>query len=315
MTPSSNNTPTEKELELINTYTRNPLSAEEVYCFNITLCDNEVDRDFERFSVEALEKLAELFVGKTGIADHSMSTANQKARIFSTWLEEDKSKKTSVGETYVALKAKAYMLITESNKDMIEQIEGGIKKEVSVGCSMGSMRCSICSKDMKTHECKHHKGKLYGKKLCHGILEDAKDAYEWSFVAVPAQKNAGVTKGFETKKTTNESTLKKEAVYAPYEEATAVYSLKYVHELEKRADDGLLYRKQLMGEIRKYALIAMKKVNLSAFISGCESMDTKSLCELRDSLLAQASEIIPTGLQLKPDNDKKSLSDNNSFII
>ena len=63
--------PTPQELELINSYTVKPLKAEEVYTFGIVLCDNEIDRDFERFDIPALEKLAGLFVGKTGIFDHS----------------------------------------------------------------------------------------------------------------------------------------------------------------------------------------------------------------------------------------------------
>ena len=42
------------EMEKINRYTRRPYSPEEVYTFSLVLCDNEVDRDFERFSREAL---------------------------------------------------------------------------------------------------------------------------------------------------------------------------------------------------------------------------------------------------------------------
>ena len=72
----------EKELELINAYTRTPLNSEDVYTFTVTLCDNEIDRDFECFSTESLEKLKELFVGKTGISDHSMRSRDQAARIF-----------------------------------------------------------------------------------------------------------------------------------------------------------------------------------------------------------------------------------------
>ena len=53
-----------EELRLINTYTRRNLSAEEVYVFSVTLCDNDVDRDNERFTVESLFALEKLFVGK-----------------------------------------------------------------------------------------------------------------------------------------------------------------------------------------------------------------------------------------------------------
>lgn len=39
------------------------------------------------------------------------------------------------------------------------------------------------------------KGEVYGSKLCCGELVNPYDAYEWSFVAVPSQKMAGITKG------------------------------------------------------------------------------------------------------------------------
>ena len=71
------------ELELINKYTRRPLKEEEIYAFSVVLCDNEIDRDFERFSSEALDKMAELFVGVTGVMDHDPKSENQTARIFS----------------------------------------------------------------------------------------------------------------------------------------------------------------------------------------------------------------------------------------
>ena len=51
------------ELDLINQYTRRKLSRDEVYIFSVVLCDNEIDREFEKFTKDALEKLAELFVG------------------------------------------------------------------------------------------------------------------------------------------------------------------------------------------------------------------------------------------------------------
>lgn len=310
MTQATNNTPSAEELELINSYTRNPLSADEVYCFNLTLCDNEVDRDFERFSTDALKGLCELFVGKTGICDHDMSSKNQKARIFKTWLEQDDSKKTSTGEAYVALKAKAYMLRTKDNEDFISQIEGGIKKEISVGCSMKSMSCSICSKDMKTHSCNHIKGRFYGKKQCHGILNNANDAYEWSFVAVPAQKNAAVTKAFSKE----EADTVTEHIFVNAEEKS-FYSKEYILELENLAEDGRLYKEFLTGEIKKYALITMPKVDCSAFTKACENMSAKELKSIMDGLRKQTEEIIPVALQLKAVTDTKTHSNNNAFKI
>ena len=48
------------------------------------LCNNDVDRDHEKFTRQALEKLGALFVGKTGIFDHSMKSGDQAARIYAT---------------------------------------------------------------------------------------------------------------------------------------------------------------------------------------------------------------------------------------
>jgi hypothetical protein len=47
--------------------------------------------------------------------------------------------------------------------------------------------------------CGHRKGTAYekngaGKELCTYILDDPVDGYEFSFVAVPAQRNAGASK-------------------------------------------------------------------------------------------------------------------------
>ncbi len=180
----------------INRFTRREFSADEVYTFPVVLCDNEVDRDGERFSITALEKLGELFVGKTGIFDHNPKGENQTARIFDTKVIKDGTKKTSVGEDYTYLEGKAYILKSEKNKELISEIDGGIKKEVSVSCSVKKEICSVCHTDRRQKMCAHVKGKVYKNQVCHIILDEPTDAYEFSFVAIPAQKNAGVTKSF-----------------------------------------------------------------------------------------------------------------------
>ena len=102
--------------------------------------------------------------------------------------------RTTAGDKYCWCKGWAYMLRTEKNAELIAEIEGGIKKEVSVGCSAAKRSCSICGKDAGL--CEHERGKYYGGKLCYAVLSDITDAYEWSFVAVPAQRAAGVVKRF-----------------------------------------------------------------------------------------------------------------------
>ena len=183
---------TPEALAKINRFTRREFKEDELYTFSVILCDNDIDRDGERFSDAALDRLSELFVGKTGISDHDPSSANQTARIYDTEVVTDEGHITRFGGTYRYLRAMAYMVRTEENRDLITQIEGGIRKEVSISCSAAKRTCSVCGAE----NCAHVKGREYGGKACCHVLDDIADAYEWSFVAVPAQVNAGVTKRF-----------------------------------------------------------------------------------------------------------------------
>lgn len=181
----------EVRLAQLNQFTRRTLTQEEVFLFDVRLCDNEIDRDGERFSLEALEQLKTLFVGKTGIFDHNPKGENQTARLYAAELVQDPERITAAGEVYTFLKGHAYMVRTDANRDLIREIDGGIKKEVSISCAAASQTCSVCGSDRRNSPCSHRIGQRYGDKLCHVVLGDVTDAYEWSFVAVPAQREAG----------------------------------------------------------------------------------------------------------------------------
>ena len=124
---------TPEDLKKIHNYTRREVTAEELYVFDVTLCNNDIDRDFERFSVEALNEMAPMFIGKTGIFDHSMKTSDQKARIFETRVEKENGKKTLDNMDFYSLKARAYMLNNEENKSLIDERGFGFVQYVKVG--------------------------------------------------------------------------------------------------------------------------------------------------------------------------------------
>ena len=51
----------EDDLKLINSFSKRELKADEIYTFRLVCCDNQIDRDFEKFDDSALEKMAELY--------------------------------------------------------------------------------------------------------------------------------------------------------------------------------------------------------------------------------------------------------------
>lgn len=191
------------DIDLINRHTIRTLSPDEVRCFSVVMCDNDIDRETERFTDKTLETLASLFVGKTVISDHRWESGNQIGRIYSCEVRTTQ-KRNKAGGVLKQLMGKFYILNNESNKAKIDALEGGILKEVSVNVSIKSRTCSLCGEKMHLNwtsyqlECKNHHilGETYPDGgLCYLNLDDPKDAYELSFVAVPAQPGAGVTKG------------------------------------------------------------------------------------------------------------------------
>lgn len=191
----------EPDMALINQFSVKELSPEDVYCFSVVLCDNDIDRDLERFTNDTLKELAPMFVGKTVISDHHWKAENQVARIYKTAVVET-TKENALGEPLVQMQGDVYMLNNEANKSLIEAIEGGIIKEVSISCIVKELLCSLCGSPLRfdfrtwTIQCEtgHIKGEVYDGKRCVGELTNADDAYELSFVAVPSQRCAGVIK-------------------------------------------------------------------------------------------------------------------------
>lgn len=189
---------TKEQLDAINRFTRREMQPEELYVFSAVLCDNQIDREGERFSVPCLRELAKLYVGVTGIFDHDPKGSRQTARIFATEVVEDAAAPSNVAEPYTALRAQIYMVRSRSSRDLILEIDAGIKKEISVGCAVRDSVCSVCGASTHGKPCGHSKGRCYeGSDIpCHTVHRGCVDAYEWSFVAVPAQPRAGVVKGY-----------------------------------------------------------------------------------------------------------------------
>ncbi|HHU05011.1 MAG TPA: hypothetical protein GXZ65_00830 [Clostridiales bacterium] len=294
----------EKELEEINKFARSPLKEEDIYCFAVLLCDNEVDRDFERFTVPALMKLSELFVGKTGIFDHNWSAGGQKARIYRTELVTDRHRKTLLGEPYAYLKAYAYMLRTESNAELIAEIEGGIKKEVSLGCSVARSLCSICGE--AAGKCSHERGKKYGGKLCYFELHEPTDAYEWSFVAVPAQKNAGVIKRYDKGFSDLHEFLLKSGGEGFIPE---------LETLKRQSELGKRYLEGLRSEVVKLGLLFDEKFDAQALKSAAEKMDERELTAFKAAFGASVSEKLPLVCQIPGAKKAKKEDFGSEFMI
>lgn len=145
-------------IDELNAFTKRNNPKDSVFIFDITLCNSKPDRDNECFSVKSLYDMRSLFIGKTG---YVASNPTQMARIFKTWIVQ--TEEFSNGFPVCELRAYAYMIRTSENANVIKEIETGIRKEVSISCSVVS--------------------KLKVNKTT--LLDGVTDVYEWSFVEPP----------------------------------------------------------------------------------------------------------------------------------
>ena len=291
----------QEDMALINQLTKTALEPEQVYTFAVRLCDNEIDRDWERFDRSALDTLSRLFVGKSGIFDHNWSAEGQTARLYKTELCQEGGI-TEAGEPLFYLKGYAYMLRSEKNRDLIEEIEAGIKKEVSIGCSVARSVCSICGQT----SCGHQRGQYYDGKLCYFTLEDPMDAYEWSFVAVPAQRKAGVIKAF-----TGEAAVNLKALLADH----PAY-LQQLEELEKAARLGQSYMDGLRRELVRLAGMSDEKLDLKVFAGVAEKLEERELLELTKVYRHRLEDKYPCSPQLRPKTGAAAPDDEDgAFLI
>ena len=269
--------PVGRQLEAINALSKAELTAEQVYVFSLRLCDDQVDRDHERFDTEALAGLARLFIGKTGILDHQWSAGNQVARIFETEVVRE--------DRISYIKAWAYIRRGGRAEELIADIEAGILKEVSVGCAMGMAVCSVCGSEYGT--CGHRKGEHYDGQLCCAILREPMDAYEFSFVAVPAQREAGVLKALGGGKTLKE--LAEE--FGAQGEYRAMF---------KEAQLGRQYAKQLQDDVVRLCLSLELGVAEPVLRSVFGHAAGEDLLAVKAALETRLAESMPMMCQLLP---------------
>lgn len=228
-------------LEKLNQFTCRNFTEDEVYIFPITLCDNIVDCDNERFSAKALEEMRPMFLGVTGIIDDHRGCI---VKIFRTEIiTEDRG--TITDEDYTVLKAYAFMIRKADNADIIKQIESGEKKEVSISCCAEKHICSICGKDRIKEPCGHIKGRYYNGKKCYVTLDNITDTYEWAFVKKAEDK-------IDTDRTITSDTIISEIHKSNSEIEVLEYLQKWIIDANNQLKNKCKEQDNAMAEIKKH---------------------------------------------------------------
>lgn len=219
-----------------------------------------------------------------------LSARGQAARLYRTEVVREPERLTQAGDGYCWLKGWAYMVRTPDNQGLIAEIEGGIKKEVSVGCAVKRAVCSICGTE-RGQDCGHKPGEVYDGARCFFQLEEAVDAYEFSFVAVPAQPRAGVVKGLcpagEPAQTLRELAAGRDLC------------IRELDGLEREAALGRKWLSTLREEVVRMGALADSGLDRTVLKQITDKLDAEELQALKRAYQARARERYPLPVQLE----------------
>ena len=165
--------------------------------------------------------------------------------------------------------------------------------------------CSICGEDINT--CAHKKGEVYGGKVCCAELVNAQDAYEWSFVAVPAQPRAGVLKrcGGEDAGTLK-TLVKRRGSRANQRE---------LETLEQQAALGKRYLSELRGEVKRLMLVCEQEADGEAIEKLAEKLDESELKEMEKLYRGKMAKKLGLRTQLTYGEKTKVAEDESDFRV
>jgi len=181
--------PSQEDLDIINkNHSNMEVGRDDILCFTLRSADIAVDRSYEHFTDGALTRMAQMSVGKSFLIDHKWETPSHVGKIYAAKAVDGK------------LLQKVYIANEDFNRQIIKNILLGIYNKVSVGfgVDLNAMVCDSCgSKSYYDESCPHMVGnqdeKGYGTTI---TIKDISDYYEVSLVPVPAQRDAGITRGF-----------------------------------------------------------------------------------------------------------------------
>ena len=167
--------------------------------------------------------------------------------------------------------------------------------------------------------CTHKKGEVYGSKLCCGELVNPYDAYEWSFVAVPSQKRAGITKGHKIfgKENDMEKILKaieNKKAFA-LDESDSRKLCEYIDGLKKSAKDGVLYRESLTRDVVGLAAFVQPDISGETMESVAKTMTVAQLKEFKTAFEKKKNEMLTAVPQLYSEKNKNNTVSNGQFRI
>lgn len=193
-------------LSAINKYAQRRLALEDVYVRGMNGANDVIDYYDSRFTTRGLREVAKAWPGSAMARGHDMGGA-PLARVFEADValhesaSQERGRARELRDLAQASWARALFYVPRSlsyARDLVEAIDTGVEREVSLHWQFSRALCSVCANDVRSPECDHVPGEEYDGARAFYEMEGVTEVIETSFVLKGGQRGTNLFGGETT---------------------------------------------------------------------------------------------------------------------
>jgi hypothetical protein len=177
-----------KSLGLVRQHSGKPdMQPDKFQVRSMWLCNSARDHEFSRFSLGALLEVAELLPGKPVLTGHNYRTLPEGRFFNAQRVYRDLGQQKD--DSYW-VRGDFYVPTTPRGNELVDYIDAGVYREVSLGWSCLRATCSLCGNDINDRNmCGHVPGEVYEAGICDYEFGGITKVLEGSLVFAGGQKD------------------------------------------------------------------------------------------------------------------------------
>jgi len=178
----------EKFLPDINRLAASAMSADDFHVRGAYICNTARDYYYSRFSVDALNEVADMIRGRPVLIGHQHDSVPVGRFFNASVVYEQRGREPRRDNNWV--KAHFYIPADDEGNRLVRRIDAGIYKEVSLGWRCAGADCSICGNPINDRNaCQHVPGEVYDEGFCEYVFNGITSVLEGSLVYAGGQKD------------------------------------------------------------------------------------------------------------------------------
>lgn len=173
-------------MDQIGRFANTDVDPDSIHIRGMRIVNSARDFYFSRFTLDALDEIAELLPGRPVMLGHDYRSQPVGTFFAAQRIAIPKPKQPKRDSHWV--EALAYYPKDDEGDAIVRRIDIGTWREISLGWASISDECTICHNDMRSFDCPHIPGEVYDRGFCDYEMSGVVSVLEGSHVFAGGQK-------------------------------------------------------------------------------------------------------------------------------